>query len=144
MSIGGVERGPDRHVVHGVGGSGQQPAHSGAVVVAVGTPERRKLIAGAILGALSQSIRAELAASKNATGSFTVYSQRGRSSAPQSEVRAPLIPKRIGRPSVHYTVCHHVALLTPEAFLRLGVSPGANNSQCRGAVLPIKWRGQGA
>ncbi len=57
---------------------------------------------------------------------------------------------------VDCAVCHHVALLTPEALLRLGVSPGAKvldlkgRLRCRGcgakgrAVVSIKWRGQGA
>src|SRR6516164_2774315 len=54
----GVERGADVHVVHRISRGGQKPAHSGAVVVAVGTPERRELISGAGLGALPQTIRA--------------------------------------------------------------------------------------
>src|SRR6516164_11850394 len=54
----GVERGADGHVVHCISCGGQKPAHSGAVVVAVGTPERRELISRAGLGALPQAIRA--------------------------------------------------------------------------------------
>src|SRR6516225_5694130 len=50
---GSVESSADRHVVHGIGGSGQKPAHSGTVVVAVGAPERRELIPSSILGAPS-------------------------------------------------------------------------------------------
>ncbi|MGA7862619.1 MAG: hypothetical protein WA709_30925 [Stellaceae bacterium] len=54
------------------------------------------------------------------------------------------------------TPCHHVALLTPEALLRVGLSPGAKvldlkgRLRCRGcgrkgrAVVSVKWRGQGA
>jgi hypothetical protein len=52
--------------------------------------------------------------------------------------------------------CHHVALLTPEALLRVGLSPAAKvldlkgRLRCRGcgrkgrAVVSIKWRGQSA
>jgi hypothetical protein len=36
-----VERGTDGHVVHRISRGGQKAAHSGAVVVAVGTPKRR-------------------------------------------------------------------------------------------------------
>src|SRR6202035_6068149 len=43
--------------MHGVGGSRQKAAHSGAVVETVGTPERRKLIARPILRALTETIR---------------------------------------------------------------------------------------
>ena len=51
--------------------------------------------------------------------------------------------------------CHHVALLTPEALLRSGLSPAAKvldlkgRLRCRGsarkgrAVVSVKWRGQG-
>jgi hypothetical protein len=57
---------------------------------------------------------------------------------------------------VDCAACHHVALLTPEALLRIGLSPGAKvldlkgRLKCRGcgrkgrAVVSIKWRGQGA
>ncbi len=57
---------------------------------------------------------------------------------------------------VDCTVCHHVALLAPEALLRVGLSPGAKvldlkgRLRCRGcgrkgrAVVSIKWRGQSA
>jgi hypothetical protein len=41
--------------------------------------------------------------------------------------------------------CHHVALLTPEALLRVGLSPGAQGG-CgakRRAVVPSKWRERG-
>ena len=52
--------------------------------------------------------------------------------------------------------CHHVALLTPEALLRLGLSPATkildlkDRLRCRGcgrkrrAVVSIKWRVQSA
>lgn len=52
--------------------------------------------------------------------------------------------------------CHQVALLTPEALLRVGLSPAAKlldlkgRLRCRGcgrkerAVVSIKWRGQSA
>jgi hypothetical protein len=51
--------------------------------------------------------------------------------------------------------CHHVALLTPEALLRIGLSPGAKvldlqgRLRCRvcgrkgSAVVSIQWRAQG-
>ena len=51
--------------------------------------------------------------------------------------------------------CHHVALLTPEALRKAGLSPTAKvldlkgRLRCRGcgrkgrAVVSIKWRGQG-
>jgi hypothetical protein len=57
---------------------------------------------------------------------------------------------------VDCAACHHVALLTPEALLRVGLSPGAKvldlkgRLRCRGcgrkgrAVVSIRWRGQGA
>jgi hypothetical protein len=57
---------------------------------------------------------------------------------------------------VDSAVCHHVALLAPEALLRVGLSPAAKildlkgRFRCRGcgkkgrAVVSIKWRGQGA
>jgi hypothetical protein len=57
---------------------------------------------------------------------------------------------------VDCAACHHVALLTPEALLRAGLSPGAKvldlkgRLRCRGcgrkgrAVVSINWRGQGA
>jgi ribosomal protein S27E len=57
---------------------------------------------------------------------------------------------------VDCAACHHVALLTPEALLRVGLSPAAKvldlkgRLRCRGcgrkgrAVVSIKWRGQGA
>ena len=52
--------------------------------------------------------------------------------------------------------CHHVALLTPEALLRVGLIPATKvldlkgRLRCRGcgrkgrAVVSVKWRGQGA
>jgi hypothetical protein len=52
--------------------------------------------------------------------------------------------------------CHHVALLTPQALLRAGLSHAAKvldlkrRLRCRGcgrkgrAAVSIKWRGQGA
>jgi hypothetical protein len=52
--------------------------------------------------------------------------------------------------------CHHVALLTPESLLRVGLSPTAKvldlkgRLRCKGsgrkgrAVVSIEWRGQGA
>jgi hypothetical protein len=52
--------------------------------------------------------------------------------------------------------CHHVALLTPDALLRVGLSPAAKvldlkgRFRCRGcgakgrAVVSIKWRAPGA
>jgi ribosomal protein S27E len=55
---------------------------------------------------------------------------------------------------VDCAACHHVALLTSEALLSLGLSPGAKvlglegRLQCRGcgskgrAVVSIAWRGQ--
>src|SRR5215831_1450892 len=52
----GVETGAKWHVVQGVGCRGQKPTHSGAVVVAVSSPERRKLIAEPILRALSRAV----------------------------------------------------------------------------------------
>jgi hypothetical protein len=51
---------------------------------------------------------------------------------------------------------HHVALPTPEALLRVGLSPAAKvldlkeRLRCRGcgrkgrAIVSVKWRGQGA
>jgi hypothetical protein len=57
---------------------------------------------------------------------------------------------------VDCTACHHIALLTPEALLRGGLSPAAkvldlkDRLRCRGcgrkarAVVSIKWRGQDA
>jgi hypothetical protein len=56
---------------------------------------------------------------------------------------------------VDCTACHHVALLTPEFLLRLGLCPQAKvldfkeRVRCRGcgakgrAVVSIKWRRQG-
>ena len=56
---------------------------------------------------------------------------------------------------VDCAACHHVALLTPEALLRGGLSPAAKvpdlkrRLRCRGcgkkgwAVVSVKWRGQG-
>ena len=52
--------------------------------------------------------------------------------------------------------CHHVALLTPEALVKAGLSPTAKvldlkgRLRCRGcrrkgrAVISVKWRGQSA
>jgi hypothetical protein len=57
---------------------------------------------------------------------------------------------------VDCAACHHVALLTPEALRKAGLSPTAKvldlkgRLRCRGcgrkgrAVVSIKWRGQGA
>jgi len=57
---------------------------------------------------------------------------------------------------VDCATCHHVALLTPEALLRVGPSPAAKELdlkgrfRCRGcgrrgrAVVSIRWRAQGA
>ena len=56
---------------------------------------------------------------------------------------------------VDCAACHHVALLTPEALVRAGLSPAAKvldikgRFRCRGcgrkgrAVVSIKWLGQG-
>jgi len=56
---------------------------------------------------------------------------------------------------VDCAACHHVALLPPEALLRVGLSPAAKvldlkgRLRCRGcgrkgrAVVSIRWRGQG-
>jgi hypothetical protein len=56
---------------------------------------------------------------------------------------------------VDCAACHHVALLTPDFLLRLGLSPAAKvldlkgRARCRGcgargrAVVSIKWRRQG-
>jgi hypothetical protein len=56
---------------------------------------------------------------------------------------------------VDCAACHHVALLTPDALLRVGLSPAAKvldvkrRLRCRGcerkgrAVVSVKWRGQG-
>jgi len=55
---------------------------------------------------------------------------------------------------VDCAACHHVALLTPEALLRVGLSPAAKvldlqgRFRCRGcgrkgrAVVSIKWRAE--
>src|SRR5262245_29816132 len=51
----GVETGAKRHFVKSVG-CGQTPTHSGAVVVVISSPERRKLIAKRVLRALSRSV----------------------------------------------------------------------------------------
>jgi hypothetical protein len=57
---------------------------------------------------------------------------------------------------VDCAACHHVALLTPEALLRSGLSPAAKvldlkgRLRCRGcgrkgrAVVSVKWRERGA
>jgi hypothetical protein len=57
---------------------------------------------------------------------------------------------------VDCAACHHVALLTPDALLRAGLSPAAKvldlkgRLRCRGcgrkgrAVVSIKWRASGA
>ena len=57
---------------------------------------------------------------------------------------------------VDCAACHHVALLTPEALLRAGLSPAAKVLDLKGrlrwrgcgrkgrAVVSMKWRGQGA
>ena len=57
---------------------------------------------------------------------------------------------------VDCAACRHVALLTSEALLRVGLSPAAKvldlkgRLRCRGcgrkgrAVVSIKWRGHGA
>src|SRR5262249_16676152 len=46
----------DRHVVHGVSGSVQKPAHSGAAIEAVRAPKGRELISGPGRGALSEPV----------------------------------------------------------------------------------------
>src|SRR5262249_9598051 len=51
-----VEPGAERHIVKGIGGRGQKPTHSCAVVVAVSSPERRKLIAESLLRTLSRAV----------------------------------------------------------------------------------------
>jgi hypothetical protein len=55
-----------------------------------------------------------------------------------------------------WAACHHVALLTPEALLKVGLNPAAKvldlkgRLRCRGcgrkgrAGVSVKWRGQGA
>src|SRR5256885_100295 len=50
----GTEPDTKRHVVQGIGCGGQKPTHSGAIVEAVSSPERRKLIAEPVLRALSR------------------------------------------------------------------------------------------
>jgi hypothetical protein len=65
----------------------------------------------------------------------------------------------MGRKKIAEVYCaarHQVALLTPEALLRVGLSPAAKvldlrgRLRCRGcrrkgrAVVSVKWRGQGA
>ena len=57
---------------------------------------------------------------------------------------------------VDCAACHHVALLTPEALLRVGLDPAAKvldlkaRLRCRGwgrkgrAVVSVRWRGLGA
>src|SRR5215831_4432447 len=52
----GVETGAKRHVVKSVSCCGQKPTHSGAVVVVISSPERRKLIAKPVLRALSRAV----------------------------------------------------------------------------------------
>jgi ribosomal protein S27E len=56
---------------------------------------------------------------------------------------------------VDCAACHHVALLTPEALLRVGLSPAAKvldlqwRLRCRGcgrkgrAIVSIRWKAQG-
>jgi hypothetical protein len=56
---------------------------------------------------------------------------------------------------VYCAACHHVALLTPEALLRAGLSPSAEVLDLKGrlrgracgrkgrAAVSVKWRGQG-
>src|SRR6516162_1300950 len=46
----------DRHVVHGISGSGQKPAHSGAAIEAVRAPKGRKVISRPGRGALSEPV----------------------------------------------------------------------------------------
>ena len=71
----------------------------------------------------------------------------------------PRVKARTARPcdlvKVDCVACHHVALLTPEALLRFGLSPAAKvldrkeRLRCRRcerkgrAVVSIKWRGRG-
>ena len=80
---------------------------------------------------------------------------------PQRRWRLPLYAARIedlergDLVKVDCAACHHVALLTPEALLRLGVGPASKvldlkwRLRCRGcggkgrAGVSIKWRGQG-
>ena len=49
---------------------------------------------------------------------------------------------------VDCAACYHVALLTPEALLRAGLSTGARSSISKGGCavgdVSIRWRGQGA
>src|SRR5262245_53274800 len=52
-----VEPGAERHVVQGIGCRGQKPAHSRAIVEAVASPQRRKLIAEPLLRTLSRAVR---------------------------------------------------------------------------------------
>jgi hypothetical protein len=55
----GLSATPEREVLNRLEGLGEQEAgHAGAVVVAVGTPERRKLIAVPALGPLAQPVGA--------------------------------------------------------------------------------------
>src|SRR2546430_15743586 len=52
----GIEPDTKRHVVQGIGCGGQKPTHSGAIVEAVSSPERRKMIAEPVLQALSRAV----------------------------------------------------------------------------------------
>src|SRR6516165_6862296 len=47
----------DRHVVHGISGSGQKPAHSGAVIEAVRAPKGAETISRPGRGVLSEPVR---------------------------------------------------------------------------------------
>ena len=41
--------------------------------------------------------------------------------------------------NVDCAACHHIALLTPEPLLRVGLSPAARCSISRGGAAPIDW-----
>jgi hypothetical protein len=73
----------------------------------------------------------------------------------QAKIRERLMGrKKIAE--VYFAARRQVALLTPEALLRVGLSPAAKvldlrgRLRCRGcrrkgrAVVSVKWRGQGA
>src|SRR6516165_11296342 len=52
----GIKCRADRHVVHGISGSGQKPAHSSAAIEAVRAPKRWELISRPGRGALSDPV----------------------------------------------------------------------------------------
>src|SRR5215468_358452 len=85
-----VERGAKRHVMQGVGCRSQKPAHSGAVVVAVSSPEWRKLIAAPVLRALSRAVctvasranlRVDLRAAGGISGAIGLLDLQGAAAA---------------------------------------------------------------